>query len=59
MENILVVIRDEIRKNREVLEEIRDLLKDRRGTREMMKHAPERINRSEETVRNNGKDQSR
>lgn len=52
MENILVVIRDEIRKNREVLEEIRDLLKDRRGTRE-------RINRSEEAVRNNGKDQPR
>lgn len=50
MENILVVIRDEIRKNREVLEEIRDLLKDRRGTREMMKHAP---------VKNNGKDQPR
>lgn len=50
MENILVVIRDEIRKNREVLEEIRDILKDRRGTREMMKQA---------AVKSNGKDQSR
>lgn len=50
MENILVVIRDEIKKNREVLEEIRDLLKDRRGTREMMKQAP---------VNSNGKDQPR
>lgn len=29
MENILVVIRDEIRENRKVLEEIRDILKSR------------------------------
>jgi len=31
MENILVVIRDEIRENRKVLEEIRDILKQQNG----------------------------
>ncbi len=40
MENILVVIRDEIRENRKVLEEIRDILKHQRNYREMQKHAP-------------------
>lgn len=39
MENILVVIRDEIRKNREVLEEIRDILKAQRNYREMHKRS--------------------
>lgn len=37
MENILVVIRDEIRENRKVLEEIRDILKHERNYREMQK----------------------
>ena len=40
MENILVVIRDEIRENRKVLEEIRDILKHQRNYREMHKSAP-------------------
>lgn len=40
MENILVVIRDEIRENRKVLEEIRDILKNQRNYREMHKPAP-------------------
>lgn len=40
MENILVVIRDEIRENRKVLMEIRDILKDQRRAREQMKQAP-------------------
>ena len=39
MENILVVIRDEIRENRKVLEEIRDILKNQRNYREMHKPA--------------------
>lgn len=40
MENILVVIRDEIRENRKVLEEIRDILKHQINYREMQKPAP-------------------
>lgn len=40
MENILVVIRDEIRENRKVLEEIRDILKHQRNYREIHKPAP-------------------
>lgn len=40
MENILVVIRDEIRENRKVLMEILDILKDQRRGREQMKQAP-------------------
>lgn len=40
MENILVVIRDEIRENRKVLEEIREILKHQRNYREMHKPAP-------------------
>lgn len=40
MENILVVIRDEIRENRKVLEEIRDILKHQINYREMRKPAP-------------------
>lgn len=40
MENILVVIRDEIRENRKVLMEILDILKDQRRAREQMKQAP-------------------
>lgn len=40
MENILVVIRDEIRENRKVLEEIRDILKHQINYREMQKSAP-------------------
>lgn len=40
MENILVVIRDEIRENRKVLEEIRDILKHQINYREMRKSAP-------------------
>lgn len=45
MENILVVIRDEVRENRKVLEEIRDILRDRqgRGVREMHKPAPKAV----------------
>lgn len=39
MENILVVIRDEIKENRKVLEEIRDILKHQRNYREMHKPA--------------------
>lgn len=40
MENILVVIRDEIRENRKVLEEIRDILKHQINYHEMQKPAP-------------------
>lgn len=46
MENILVVIRDEIRANRKVLEEIRDILKDQRRSREQMKQAPRNYDKS-------------
>lgn len=51
MENILVVIRDEIRENRKVLEEIRDILRDRqgRGVREMHKPAPKAVNNDDQS----------
>lgn len=64
MENILVVIRDEIRENRKVLEEIRDILRDRqgRGVREMHKQNPDNRSHTEkaiEAVKSDGSDKIR
>ena len=58
MENILVVIRDEIRENRKVLEEIRDILRERRGKG---KQADNRsmTERAIEAVKSDGSDKAR
>ena len=60
MENILVVIRDEIRENRKVLEEIRDILRERSG-KGVMKHADNRsmTERAIEAVKSDGSDKTR